>query len=129
MNGYVSKLKLELSDTWHADEMLVKYSWRLALPLECDRWDTRFLLASVISGGRRVKDARRAFRVAKATGKKKPKYIVIDGLQAYHKAFNKEFYDHHRSIKHIRNVGFKDKTNNNNLIERLHGTVREKERR
>jgi len=127
MNEYVSKLKPELSNTWHADEMMVNihgdWHWLWNVMDE----GTRFLLASVISKERKVEDARRAFQAAKATGKRKPKYVVTDGLQAYHKAFNKEFYDHHRSVKHIRNVGFRDKTNNN-LIERLHGTVREREK-
>jgi transposase-like protein len=127
MNEYVSKLDPELSDTWHADEMAVNihgdwhYLWNVM-----DE-ETRFLLASVISKERRVEDARRAFKTAKQSAKGKPKYVVTDGLQAYYKAFNKEFYDHHQSVKHIRNVGFRDKTNNN-LIERLHGTVREREK-
>lgn len=88
---------------------------------------TRFQLASVISKERKIEDARRAFRTAKQIGKKKPKFVITDGLGVYHKAFNKEFWDHHRSCKHISNVRWRGQLNNN-LVERLHGTVRDREK-
>ncbi|RLI76342.1 IS6 family transposase [Archaeoglobales archaeon] len=127
MDEYVNTLEPELSNVWHADEMAVNIhgDWYYLWNVMDEK--TRFLLASVISKERKVEDTRRVFQVAKQRGKKKPKFVVTDGLQAYHKAFNKEFYDHHQSCKHIRNIGFKDKTNNN-VIERLHGTVREREK-
>lgn len=53
---------------------------------------TRFQLASVISRERKIEDARRAFRMAKQIGKKKPEFVITDGLGVYHKAFNKEFW-------------------------------------
>lgn len=87
----------------------------------------RFQLASVISRERRIEDARRAFRMAKQIGKKKPKFVITDGLGVYHKAFNKEFWDYHRSCKHISNVRWRGQLNND-LVERLHGTVRDREK-
>lgn len=54
--------------------------------------------------------------------------MVTDGLQSYNKAFKKEFFTlRGPRTRHIRNVGFRDKTNNN-LIERFHGTVRERDK-
>ncbi|MCW3135172.1 MAG: DDE-type integrase/transposase/recombinase [Methanophagales archaeon] len=47
---------------------------------------TRFQLASVISRERKIEDARKAFRMAKQIGKKKPKFVITDGLGVYHKA-------------------------------------------
>jgi len=125
LNEYVSTLEPELGGTWHAYEMMVNihgdwhYLWNVM-----DE-ETRFLLASVISRERKLEDARRAFQAAKQIGKKKPKYVVTDGLKVYHKAFNKEFYDYHQSCKHISNVRLRGEVNNN-LIERLHGTIRER---
>jgi transposase-like protein len=132
---YTDGLTPELSPVWHADEMMVKingtgfnggrynYQWLWNLMDE----DTRFLLATKIARKREIKDARELFKESKKIAKAKPKYVVTDGLQAYHKAFNKEFYDHHRSVKHIRLSSLRDKPNNN-LIERLHGSIREREK-
>lgn len=93
---------------------------------------TRFHLASVISKGRKVENARKAFQVAKNKSHgDKPRCVVTDGLQSYKKAINKEFHTVKKETIHIGNVGIKGKhfKNNkfdNNLIERLNGTVRDR---
>jgi len=54
--------------------------------------------------------------------------VVTDGLQSYRGAFKKEFFTlRNPRTQHIRNVGFRDKTNNNK-IERFHGTFRERDK-
>jgi transposase-like protein len=50
--------------------------------------------------------------------------LITDGLQSYHKAFNKEFYAHQQS-EHIVAEGLTARSNNNKG-ERLHNTVRER---
>ena len=51
-----------------------------------------------------------------------------DGLQAYKDAFKKEFYTNKSPrTKHVRNAGIAKK-NNNNRVERLHNTVRERDK-
>jgi hypothetical protein len=61
-----------------------------------------------------------------AKGQKLTK-IVTEGLPAYRKAFNKEFYTLKSPrtvhISHIQLAG----DLNNNLVERLHGTKRDRE--
>ncbi len=57
----------------------------------------------------------------------RPKYIVTDGWHSYKKAIKKEFAPSTTRVKHIHNVGIKDKVNNN-VLERLNGTVREREK-
>jgi transposase-like protein len=91
--------------------------------------ETRFIVANVISKTREIEDAQRLFRFAREnTGGEKPDYVVMDGLQAYHKAFNREFYTNCKlQTKHIKCARFVAKTNNNS-VERLHGTVREREK-
>jgi len=125
LSEYVSTLEPELSDIWHADEMAVNihgtWEWLWNVMDE----GTRFQLASVISRERRVEDARRVFQIAKKNGKRVPKYIITDGLHQYRRAVKKEFNTKIKETVHIRNVGFRDKTNNN-IIERLHGTIRER---
>ena len=91
--------------------------------------DTRYLLASNITEKREVDDAREVFALAKEVANgQKPEKIISDGLQAYKQAFNKEFFTlknpRTEHISHIRLSG----DMNNNIIERLHGTKREREK-
>jgi len=132
MDSYVSQFKPKLGTVWHADEMMVDidgewfYLWNVM-----DEF-TRFHLASVISKGRKVKNAQKAFQVAKKRSHNdRPRCIVTDGLQSYHKAINKEFHTTKRETIHIGNVGIKGKKFSNtkfdnNLVERLQGTVRDR---
>ena len=126
---YVKTLKPELGKQWHVDEMKVKFkgSWKWLWNV-MDR-DTRYLLASNITEKREVEDARQAFILAKAVAKgQKPERVVSDGLQAYRRAFNKEFYTMRAPrTEHISKPRFVDPTNNN-IVERLHGTKREREK-
>lgn len=127
MKEYVDGLTPELSGVWHTDEMKVKvdgdYQWLWNL---MDN-ETRFLLSSQMSKRREIKDARKVFAEAKTIAKDTPDFMVTDGLPSYIDAFNKEFYDHHQTTKHIRSAGIR-KTRNNNMVERLHGTIREREK-
>jgi len=132
MDKYVSQFKPKLGTVWHADEMMVSvdgdwfYLWNII-----DSF-TRFHLASVISKGRKVENARKAFQQAKKCSKgDRPRCIVTDGLQTYKKAINKEFYTVKKETIHIGNVGIKGKRFrntkfDNNLVERLHGTMRDR---
>jgi transposase-like protein len=76
---------------------------------------TRYLLACRVTEERYVKDAVR------------PDAIVTDGLQAYNEAIKAEFYDLSANIQnpHIRLKDFETKPNNN-VLERLNGTFRER---
>jgi len=128
VNGYVEDLKPELSDVWHVDEMMIKTGGKWSWLWNCMDRDTRFLLANLVTSTREVKDARRIFQEAKATAKAKPQAVVTDGLQAYKKAFNKEFYTMKKPrTEHVRMPRFTDEMNNN-MVERLHGTVRERDK-
>lgn len=123
LNDYVSTLEPEVSDTGHADEMMINIGGDMQWLWNIIDENTRFQLASVISRTRRIEDARRLFRGAKRTSRKKPKKIVTDGLHQYSKAIQNEF--NINETKHIRNVGIRAKINNNH-IERRHGTIRER---
>ena len=132
MDKYVSQFKPELGNIWHTDEMMLQidgdwfYLWNV---LDSK---TRFHLASVISKERRIADARRVFQVAKKNSHgKKPEYIVTDGLHSYNKAIIKEFHTRTSNTKHIGNVGINRRRNkhlcwDNNKVERLHGTIRDR---
>lgn len=93
---------------------------------------TRFHLASVISKERTISDARKVFIIAKKRGHgSRPRYIITDGLKSYIKAVKDEFHTVKKETIHISNIGIRgkhfDKDDfDNNLVERLHGTIRER---
>lgn len=128
MNEYVNEIQPDIGDVWHTDEMKVKIGgcWEYLWNVMDER--TRFQLASVVSKERHVRDARIVFQKAKQnSGGRKPKYIVTDGLQSYKPAINKEFLTSHNETEHLWNVGLEHHPNNNH-VERLHGTIRQREK-
>jgi transposase-like protein len=128
INKYAETLKPQVGDTWNVDELKMKQhgEWRWVWSV-LDR-ETRFWLADHISTERAVSDARQPFRRAKEVAGKNPKNVVSDGLQAYQKAFKKEFFTlKNPRTKHVRKPRFVDRTNNN-IAERLNGTIREREK-
>jgi putative transposase len=130
----------KVGETWHVDERVVnvngehRYLWNVMDS------DTRFLLASTISKGRGVTEARAAFQRAKAGTETVPKEIRSDGLSTYPEAIFKEFgrrrgegdapsdpklnhrtwYSPHRVVPSIRAA------ESNNILERLNGTSKDR---
>jgi len=89
--------------------------------------DTRFLLTSQIHKQREVKDVREVFTEAKERAKSMPIAVVHDGLRSYDEAFNKEFFTlANPRVQNVRSVGQRNGFNQN--VERLHGTVRERDK-
>lgn len=138
ISEYVDTLEPELGSVWSTDEMLVKVKHDGIHIRRYDETDwvwlwntidtkTRFLIANMVSKKRGLRDARNIFKKAKDHAGCKPNYMITDGLRVYHRAFNRVFYDHHQTTEHISEVGIADKVNNNK-IERLHGTFRERDK-
>lgn len=127
ISEYVNTLSPELSEKWHHDEMMVKVDgdWHWLWNIMDN--ETRFQLVSEMTRLRRQDDAKRIFIKAKKVGGKKPKEFVTDGLTLYRGAFNKVFYDHHKSCKHVVAKGIRYQPNNN-IVERLNNTIRDREK-
>ena len=128
MNEYVNDIQPDIGNVWHTDEMMVKIdgSWEYLWNVMDEK--TRYQLASVVSTERKVRDARMVFQKAKKNcGGRKPKYMITDGLPAYRHAVNKEFSTNYHETEHLWNVGIRHHPNNNH-VERLHGTIREREK-
>lgn len=138
INRHVSQYTPELGGMWHGDEMMMKvdgewlYLWNML-----DK-ETRFLITSRLTKGRDTKDAVDFFKESMKT--RKPEAIVTDSLGSYGKAYRKMFPDNwqnnpevkHASLKgnkpqFIPYAGFMKKMNNN-PVERLHGTMRERDK-
>jgi transposase-like protein len=129
---YAEKYKAETGRVWHSDETTIfikkegeqrYYQWI---------WNimdsrTRYLLACQVTETRFMKDAQKALHTAKERTARRPDVIVTDGLQAYNDAVKREFYEPGAFIRnpHLRLKDFETKPNNN-ILERLNGTFREK---
>ena len=132
MDEYVRQFKPQLSDIWNIDEMMISvngdwhYLWNVIDDV------TRFHLASVVSKERKIADASKALRTAKKRShNKRPMFVITDGLKSYNKAIKEEFFSYKNKTTHIGNVGIRGKKNgedyfDNNLDERLQGTIRER---
>ncbi len=129
---YVEKNKAEVGGIWHSDEMTIfirekekkgNYDWVWNV-MDAD---TRFLLACEVSSKRHLPDAKKPLQVAKDAANQRPDIFVTDGLLAYEKAVKSVFYDNRAPIPnpHIRMKDFETKPNNN-IVERLNGTFRER---
>ena len=112
----------EVGDTWIADETVLKIGgkkWWL--------WDiidekTRFLLATHLSLTRKTKDAQELMKQASERAGKMPKHIITDKLASYLGGIELEFG---ADTKHKQSGPFSIE-NNTNLIERFHGTLKDR---
>lgn len=132
LSRYSDQYKAKVSNIWHSDEMTINikkkgeksyYEWIWNVMDS----ETRYLLACRITKNRFKEDARKPLKDAKKRTNKKPDAIVTDGLQAYREAIKKEFYNRDANIQnpHLRLKSFEIKPNNN-IIERLNNTYRER---
>jgi transposase-like protein len=128
---YSEKYKAEVGNIWHSDETTIfikkegekKYYQWIWNVMDAK---TRYLLACQVTESRFKNDARKPLRKAKEIANCVPDAIVTDGLQAYNNAIKAEFYGLGRiQNPHIRLKDFETKPNNN-ILERLNGTFRER---
>jgi putative transposase len=135
---YASTLTPKLGETWHADELFLKmkggvnykahyggearniaFLWNVM-----DR-DTRFLLASRLSKYRDALGGERAFKQALNNANfQAPKRVYTDAWKAYKDAIAFGFGQ--AKPEHIGKAGVGKPHRNNNRIERLNGTLRER---
>ncbi len=128
MSEYTSDLLPQTGDVWHADDMMLKvkanggewhYLWNLMDS------ETRFLIASRMSSHRTGEEAKRLFRQARDSTSRLPKQIITDKLRSYSEAYDDVL--ERKGVQHVASPQFIDRANNNR-VERLHGTVREREK-
>lgn len=139
-NEWMDAQGAKVGERWHVDERVVnvngehRYLWNVMDS------ETRFLLASTISKGRGVPEARAAFKKAKGATSVRPKEIRSDGLATYPEAIKREFgrrrlptdpprdwkdpqkrdWTPHKVVPSIR------APESNNILERLNGTSKDR---
>jgi len=118
-----------VGDIWHADETMINVDGHLRYVWNVLDHRTRYWLASPVSEGRTVSDARVPLRDAKLVAGLMPRALVTDGYPPYREAVHKELYSNkdftiHLVIPPIRKVvnnSLLDLHPGNNIMERLQG--------
>jgi transposase-like protein len=131
LKAYADQLVPRVSGIWHSDEMALNI--RNLDNHENLRWawnvidnESRFWLATQITKKREIADARCILAQASSLANKRPMAVVTDGLRAYQDAIPKEFYTMKAPrTQHVRIPNIRDHSNNN-MVERLHGTIRQR---
>ena len=117
----LEQLKPQVSDTWVVDETVVKVVGNMWF------WDiidegTRFLLASHLSRTRTMADVMTVMSRAHKRAGKAPRFIISDSLGVYPDGIERIFG---ADAKHIQTKGITHEINTN-LIERFHGTLKDR---
>jgi transposase-like protein len=107
---------------WLADETVINVGGKQCWLLDVIDVKTRFLIASKLSPTRRIEDIQDVLREAYARTGRVPKVIMTDHLEAYIYGIKFVFGD---QAKHLQVKKFTAKPNNN-IIERMQGTIKER---
>ncbi|MBI4199861.1 MAG: IS6 family transposase [Chloroflexi bacterium] len=118
----LSSDKPKVGDTWVADELVLKIDGENVWVWDVMDADTRYFLASYVSPTRTLRDAQIVMGRAYRTAGKAPQVIVTDRLRSYIDGIERAFGAH---TKHVQSGGIRAEVNNN-LSERLQGTIRER---
>jgi transposase-like protein len=87
---------------------------------------SRYWLATQITEKREIADARKVLAQASTISQMRPMAVVTDGLRSYQDAITKEFFTLKAPrTEHVRIPNIRDRSNNN-MVERLHGTIRQR---
>jgi len=105
---------------WLADETVIDVAGKQYWLIDVIDLKTRFLLASRLSAHRYMDDIRETFKEAYNRAGKMPKVIMTDHLVGYVRAIPSVFGT---NTKHLQVEKLTSKPNNN-IIERLHGTIK-----
>ncbi len=139
---WMSGQRAKVGETWHVDERFVNVDGETRYLWNVMDSETRFLLASRISKGRGIPEARAAFKEAKEATDVRPTEIRSDGYPGYPEAIRHEFgrwrqagdapkdpkspdfsrstWSPHRVVPSIRSP------ESNNILERLNGTSKDR---
>lgn len=124
---YVETLTPQLLGIYHVDETAIKCKGVQKWFWEIIDQQTKFLVASHLSGSRTTEDAIALFEKSLRVAKKKPTSIYCDGLPAYVDGYNKVFRTLRKDTRPelVRRVGIRA-VHNQNAVERLHGTLKDR---
>ncbi|MDD5338156.1 MAG: DDE-type integrase/transposase/recombinase [Dehalococcoidales bacterium] len=117
------EFKPKVGDVWIADETVLKIGNRNVWFWDIIDVKTRYLLASHISRFRNTKACKVLINKALKVAGKKPKRIITDKLKAYIKGIRKTAG---RNTQHIQGSPFEVDDTSTSIIERFHGTLKDR---
>jgi transposase-like protein len=117
----------QLSGLWHEDETMIQCRGRSIWFWEMIDEDTKFMVASHLSGTRSMEDTIAIFQKGFDQSKVRPRAVFVDGSHVYSSAFNKVFYTMRKDTRPelVQRVGIRARETNN-IVERLHGTLKDR---
>jgi len=122
INDYVKTLKPEVQNIWNHDEMKIRAGGQWLWLWNIMDKETKYLITTQVSFNARMLDSRRFFAQAKQQAKIEPEYLITDGRHTLTPIIMREM----PITNHVRLVSLTDKRQNNQNIERLNGTVRDR---
>ena len=130
VSEYIRTLAPRVGTQWHHDETVIRCEGQNQWFWETIDEQTRMIVASHLSETRSLKDTIAVFRQGLETGKgRRPRHFFVDGSMQYERAFKKVFHhrDVNKEVRLIQRVGINSRQTNN-IVERLHETVKERTR-
>jgi transposase-like protein len=129
MEKYLDKITPQVSDTWRADELYMKFHGNMKYVFAMMDDETRFWIAQEVADTKDTHDARHLFQMARERAGKRPHILITDGLRSYRDAYLKEFRTNKFSDNtvHIRQITLQGQ-HNNNAMERMNGEIRDREK-
>ncbi|MFH1182046.1 MAG: DDE-type integrase/transposase/recombinase [Candidatus Woesearchaeota archaeon] len=119
---YVKTLKPEVSQVWNHDEMKIqaggKWQWLWNI---MDK-ETKYLITTQVSFNAMTRNSDHFFAQAKEQAKIEPKYLITDGRFSLSRSIKREM----PTTSHVMLTSLTEKRQNNQNIERLNGTVRDR---
>ena len=114
-----------VGNTWVADELMVNVGGKKVWLWNVLDERTRYLLAPHLTPYRTAAQARKVMAKAKAAARKSPSTTKTDKLHSYNDGIDDVFG---AEAKHIKSEGIRSLTLNNNMSERLQGTIRARDK-
>lgn len=121
----IGDTKIHTGPEWVADEIVVRVGGRKYWLFNVMDSDTRFVLAAYLSPERTARAAATAMALARERSANPPRILKTDGLPSYGRGIRQAFPQH--PVKHIVTEGIRAVINNN-LSERLQGTLRDRDK-
>ena len=118
----ISNIKLKTGRDWVVDETVLKVGGQNTWFWDVIDYDTRLLIASHLSAARGANDAESVMRKAQDKTETPPQFIISDKLAAYLDGIERVFG---ADTWHLKSQGFRGMINTN-LIERFHGTLKDR---
>lgn len=113
----------QVGNSWVADETVLRIAGKKYWLIDIIDSDTRFLLATKLSHNRNRYDIKELMEMARDRAGKTPKEVLTDGWVGYLDGIELAYG---ADAKHIQTTPFGSKEDSTTLIERWHGTLKDR---